>query len=122
MRVECSVGDLVDRLTILEIKAVALEGADPRREFVDREKQILLGVLGAEGIVISEDDWRELRGVNQQIWNALDVQRQLDRAGNFGLSFVEVSRLVYQLNDKRAELKARINTDTDSLLREVKVY
>lgn len=120
MQIETGVGDVVDRLTILELKAEVLPTGDHRRELVGRERRSLMSSL--EGIDVAPEDRKELLGVNRRIWDTLAEQRALDQRGDFGERFVRVSRQVYQLNDRRAEVKARINERSGSYIREVKVY
>lgn len=120
MQIETGVGDVVDRLTILEIKAEMLPMGDPRRELVERERRSLVSSL--EGIDVAPEDREELLSVNRRIWDTLAEQRALDQRGDFGEVFVGLSREVYQLNDRRAEVKARINERAGSDIREIKVY
>lgn len=125
--VPVSVGELIDKITILEIKLEHI--ADPEKlNNIRTELQVLrtvrrdLGVdsgPAADRIAGSEQG---LRSVNQQIWDAEDEIRGLDRAKDFGEAFVTVARSIYRLNDVRAAAKRAINLASGSAIVEEKGY
>jgi hypothetical protein len=100
-----SPGELLDRLTILEIKAARLPGAA-------RQLERLLAVRAATlppedpatGALVAE-----LRHVNRRLWDVEDALRAHERAGDFGAEFVALARSVYALNDRRAAAKRAID-------------
>lgn len=123
MKVEMSLGDVVDRMTILRIKGERI--ADPtKRENVARELCSLVSAWFASGLpdVESLPDWWALSAVNLRLWIVEDELRDHERAENFGPAFVERARAVYHLNDERAALKRSINLSLGSELVEEKSY
>jgi hypothetical protein len=115
-------GELIDKITILDIKNAklteALALANVRRELV-----YLIAIekpaLAAEAVRKLKD---ELRAVNGKLWDVEDHLRDKERAGDFGTDFVELARSVYRLNDQRAAIKKRINGALASELVEEKSY
>jgi hypothetical protein len=103
MKIEVSVGEVVDRLSILEIKLERI--GDP----------VKLQNVRAE-------DFEALKDVNGRLWEIEDLIRKKERAGQFDREFVELARAVYRENDKRFEIKSRINRMTGSKLVEEKEY
>ena len=118
-----SVGELFDKLSILELKAAAL-GDPARRANVLREQAGLDAVRRRHVAPSSELDalYGELRDVNRRLWQTEDALRDCERAGAFGARFVELARSVYRDNDRRALLKRRINELTGSDIVEEKTY
>jgi hypothetical protein len=121
--VPISVGELLDKISILELKAAAL--ADPeKRANVVRELAALSAVRDRE--VSSAPSlnalYGELRAVNRRLWDIEDELRQFEHKGEFGSRFVELARSVYRDNDRRAALKREINRLTGSELIEEKSY
>ncbi len=118
-----SVGELFDKLSILELKAAALE--DPvRRANVLRERAGLDAVRRRHVAPSAELDalYGELSDVNRRLWQTEDALRQCERAGAFDTRFVELARSVYRDNDRRALIKRRINELTGSDIVEEKTY
>jgi tetratricopeptide (TPR) repeat protein len=119
----CSIGDLVDRITILRIKRERIAGEGERAN-VRRELELLEaearngGVVGGAVEALTED----LAEVNAQLWEVEDALRVCERDGAFGSRFVALARSVYALNDRRAALKRAINRLFDSALMEEKSY
>jgi tetratricopeptide (TPR) repeat protein len=119
----CSVGDLIDRVTILKIKRERM--ADEGKLInVERELALLEAEAQSNGLVggAVEALAEELAEVNDQLWEVEDALRLCERAGEFGSRFVALARSVYRLNDRRAALKRAINTLFDSTLVEEKSY
>lgn len=121
--VPVSPGELIDKITILRIKAERID--DPaRRANVAVELAALEAVLAAH---VAEDAeiarlTDELRAVNEALWVVEDDLRDLERAKDFGPRFVELARAVYVTNDRRAALKKAINTALGSRIVEEKSY
>jgi len=118
-----SIGELVDKITILEIKAQRVR--DPhKRDAVSRELTLLNEIdcaMGERGLTIKvlKD---ELRQVNEALWDIEDRIRDCEREQSFGEEFIALARAVYKTNDRRAELKRRINEILGSPLMEVKSH
>jgi hypothetical protein len=120
--VPVSWGELLDKMTILEIKSLRI--ADPSKlANVRRELDLLLErrLEGAHSPAI-EALVHKLRGVNEELWEIEDRIRDCERAGDFGPVFVSLARSVYRTNDRRAELKRAINERMGSGIVEEKSY
>jgi hypothetical protein len=120
LQVPISVGELVDKITILRIKQRHLSLT--ALENVLRELQLLEQVLADSGIVPSPDDVAELARVNSALWDIEDQIREQERRGCFDQAFISLARSVYIRNDERAAIKRRINQICGSLLVEEKAY
>jgi hypothetical protein len=118
-----AVGELIDKLTILEIKAERVP--DPSKLFNVRRELALLGDLkrsrgiSGEGL---DSLTAELKRTNCALWEIEDAIRQCERMGDFGPDFVALARRVYQENDRRAALKRDINVLFKSAIVEEKHY
>ncbi len=123
MKVEMSLGDVVDRITILRIKVERI-GDAARRENVRRELAVLEAAWSDAGLPALEGlaDWAPLSAVNARLWAIEDALRDRERARDFGPAFVEDARAVYHLNDERAALKRRLNLLLGSEIVEEKSY
>jgi hypothetical protein len=120
---EISPGDLIDKLTILELKLDNI--ADPaKRANLSRERDSLAATLEreVEGAATLRTLRGELKSVNALLWRVEDELRRLEREGRFDGEFVELARAVYQSNDRRARLKREINRLTLSEIVEEKSY
>jgi hypothetical protein len=118
-----AIGDLIDRITILEIKSARI--ADPaKRANVDRELSALTLLRDAADLATPEMQTfaGDLRRINETLWEIEDEIRALDRAGDFGPRFVELARGVYTWNDRRAAVKQDINRAFGSAFSEEKSY
>lgn len=123
MKVECALGDVVDKVTILRLKEERITDHLARAD-VQQELRGLLAAWSAEGHPPVEEleDYDQLALVNRQLWDVEDALRMYERDGDFGERFVELARSVYQLNDRRASLKRQINHALGSRLIEHKSY
>jgi hypothetical protein len=117
--VPVSIGEHIDKITILEIKAERITDSEKLNN-VRKELELLL-TLDREGIVGTEEYYK-LHEVNQSLWNVEDEIRVKDRENNFGVRFVELAREVYRLNDERSRIKKDINIKYGSDLIEEKSY
>lgn len=122
-----SIGELVDKITILEIKMKMITD-DKKLINVLEELNALVQVFADNiGNNLNEDDGlTELRNrlydVNQELWHIEDFKRACERDQNFGEEFVQAARQVYLKNDLRASIKRDINSLTGSTIVEVKSY
>src|SRR5262249_34523386 len=113
-------GELIDKITILEIKSERIANAR-QLENIARELAALRAVrLGdiAELARLAA----ELKRVNAQLWEIEDAIRDCDARGDFGATFIELARAVYRLNDERSRIKKAINIASGSRLVEEKSY
>jgi hypothetical protein len=123
IRVPISPGELIDKLTILEIKSAHI--SDAAKVANVRHELALLQTTWRESphsAVDIEADWVALRGINQQLWDIEDRIRDKERARAFDQEFIELARAVYVTNDERAAVKRRINTKLGSKIVEEKSY
>lgn len=123
IQVEIAPGELVDKITILDIKMERISDA-AKRENVRIERDTL--VAARDEKITPSDDLDQLtaalKGVNEALWDIEDDIRDCERASDFGDKFVELARSVYITNDKRAALKREINELLGSRLVEEKSY
>jgi len=121
--VEVAPGELIDKITILEIKLQNIKD-EAKLANVRREYEILMETFHAN--IEETEELRSLidalRAANQKIWDIEDEIRNLERAKNFGDQFVAVARSVYRSNDRRAATKRRINELLNSVIIEEKSY
>jgi hypothetical protein len=123
MTIEISPGELIDRITILEIKAARI--ADPAPLANVREELAALCRARDRAIPQGSEVARltaELKAVNERLWEVEDALRDCERAADFGPRFVELARSVYRTNDRRAALKRELNLALGSRLVEEKSY
>lgn len=118
-----SAGELIDKITILRIKQDKIRGEaaqqNIRHELDELEQVRKRTELNSTQLAILEE---QLFATNLELWKILDDQQEAERAGDFGPRFVEMARLVYKLNDRRATLKKEINQITRSVIVEEKLY
>lgn len=121
--VPVAAGELIDKITILEIKSERIgdpaKRANVRRELAALEAVRDAAIPASAGLVRLTD---ALRAVNAELWQIEDDIRDCERAGNFGERFVALARAVYRTNDRRAALKREINELLGSALVEEKSY
>jgi hypothetical protein len=121
--VPISPGELIDKITILEIKSARI--ADEQKlHNVRTELSLLTDTWKASPFSSTDisEDWAGLREVNARLWDIEDDIRDKERAGAFDERFIELARAVYFTNDERAAIKRRINTRLGSTLVEEKSY
>jgi predicted nucleic acid-binding Zn-ribbon protein len=111
-----SVGELLDKISILEIKSGLCYN-----KYVERELEELNKIKDTI-TSYTEDYMNQLREVNQKLWKIEDRLRVLEKEQRFDNEFIELARSVYKTNDKRAEIKRKINEETKSIYKEVKIY
>ena len=120
--VPISVGELMDKITILEIKSERIKNPG-QLENVVRELKTLRSVrLGEMDRAMLDKLSAELKRVNATLWEVEDAIRDCEARGDFGDRFIELARAVYRLNDERSRLKKAINLASGSRLFEEKSY
>ena len=121
MKIEVSVGEAVDRLSILEIKLEKVK--DPAKiENIRAEYDLLRGTMEQAGVSCEDQAFLDIKAVNERLWDIEDRIRKKERDGEFDDEFIDLARSVYRENDKRFEIKRRINSETGSSLVEEKEY
>ncbi|MBV8741925.1 MAG: hypothetical protein JOZ12_09060 [Sinobacteraceae bacterium] len=121
--VPVSPGELLDKITILRIKALRI--ADPAKNAnVRLELQLLERTWQNSGCAAAalQEDEQALQAVNEQLWEVEDRLREKEAAQSFDRDFIELARAVYLANDRRAALKKRINLQLGSRIVEEKSY
>ena len=121
--IEVSVGELLDKISILEIKKDKIKDQD-KLKFVIDEHEILKEQLDKN---IKTDEkinklYQSLKEINAKLWVIEDDKRQCEKESDFGEKFVKLSRDVHFLNDDRAKIKLEINNHTGSSIKEIKEY
>ncbi len=121
--VPISPGELIDKITILEIKSVRISAADKLAN-VRRELDALRRTWSASDFAATDiaPDQDALRAVNERLWKIEDDIREKERAQAFDAEFIRLARQVYFQNDERAAIKRRINTRLGSAFIEEKSY
>ena len=121
--VEVSVGELLDKISILEIKLEKIKDSE-KLKFINDEHSILKDQLNSN--VKSDkkltDLFDLLKKINAKLWVIEDDKRQYEKEKDFTDSFIKLSRDVHFLNDERAKIKLEINNYTGSKIKEIKEY
>ena len=121
--VEVSVGELLDKISILEIKKEKIK--DPEKlKFINDEHSILKVQLDQN---VKPNDklnklFQSLKKINSKLWSIEDDKRMCEKKSDFTESFIRLSRDVHFLNDDRAKIKLEINNSTGSKIKEIKEY
>ena len=121
--VEVSIGELFDKISILEIKQEKIK--DPEKlKFIINEHSILKEQLGKN---VKSDEklnnlFKSLKEINSKLWLIEDDKRQCEKDKIFKEKFIKLSRDVHFLNDDRAKIKLEINNHTGSKIKEIKEY
>ena len=115
-----SIGELIDKITILEIKKIKLQNS--KLENVLKELSFLRKLMEKHQIEITNDLYTQLKEINLTLWNIEDQIRIKEKNKEFDKIFIELARSVYFKNDKRAEIKKRINQLSNSEITEEKSY
>ncbi len=121
--VEVSVGELMDKISILEIKKDRIKDTD-KLKFINDEYEVLKSELD-KNIKIDEKLAKffiALKNINSKLWIIEDDKRKCENDSNFGEDFIRLSRDVHFLNDTRAKIKLDINNHTGSKIKEIKEY
>ena len=121
--VEVSIGELLDKLSILEIKQEKIKGTD-KLEYINDEYSVLKEQLSKN---VKSDEklnklFNSLKEINSKLWIIEDDKRMCEKNSDFGEKFIKLSRDVHFLNDDRAKIKFQINEHTGSKIKEIKEY
>ena len=121
--VEISIGELLDKISILEIKKDKIKDPEKLR-FISNEHSILKNQLENNIKTDNKLDelFQSLKEVNGKLWIIEDNKRQCEKDKDFGDNFIKLSRDVHFLNDDRAKIKLKINDLTGSKIKEIKEY
>ena len=121
--VEVSVGELLDKISILEIKKEKIEDSE-KLKFINDEYNVLkdqfnMNVKSDEKI---DKLFKSLKEINSKLWVIEDDKRLCEKNSDFGEEFIKLSRDVHFLNDERAKIKLEMNNHTGSKIKEIKEY
>ena len=121
--VEVSVGELLDKISILEIKKEKIKDSE-KLKFINEEHAILKSQLDQN---VKSDDklnklFQSLKEINAKLWIIEDDKRMCEKNSDFTENFIKLSRDVHFLNDNRAKIKLEINNYTGSKIKEIKQY
>ena len=121
--IEVSVGELLDKISILEIKKEKIRDLESTK-FIEKEYLILKNQLDKN---IKYDEkldelFNKLKKINTTLWEFEDEKRSYEKNSDFGDKFIKISRDIHFLNDDRSKVKLEINKITDSVIREIKQY
>jgi hypothetical protein len=121
MQIEVSIGEIVDKLSILHIKKDNITD-EAKLENINKEYLYLHEIVFSELNINYDEDYSRLLEVNRSLWVIEDDLRDKERVNEFDQDFIELARSVYYTNDKRAEIKKEINIKYGSLFVEEKSY
>ncbi len=120
---EISAGELIDKITILEIKKIKIADTKKLKE-VDKElislNNTMKNFIKDESVIVNLKE--KLKEINLKLWDIEDGKRNAERNNDFGKKFIELARNVYKFNDERAKIKSEINLILNSNIREVKSH
>ena len=120
---EISAGELIDKITILEIKKIKITDTKKLKE-VDKElislNNTMKNFIKDESVIVNLK--QKLKEINLKLWDIEDGKRNAERNNDFGKKFIELARNVYKFNDERAKIKSEINLILNSNIREVKSH
>jgi len=121
--IEVSVGELLDKISILEIKKEKIKNSE-KIKFISEEYEILKDQL-SKNINFDENLnklFKSLKEINKKLWVIEDEKRDCEKNKDFSKKFIKLSRDVHFLNDDRASIKLEINNYTGSKIKEIKEY
>ena len=119
---EISLGELADKITILEIKMKKI--IDKESLHILKKEYQSLKAIDLKDINLDKYQqlFNELKSINEKLWDIENEKRLLEKNSDFGDKFIQISRAVHFNNDKRAEIKLKINKSFGSNIEEVKEY
>jgi hypothetical protein len=121
MKIEVSVGEVIDKITILEIKESRIKDEN-KLKHIKHELQILKDTLLDSGINVPEDMISRLKKINEDLWDAEDILREKEKIELYDEDFVKCAVLDSVLNDNRFLVKNEINNHCNSNIKEQKSY
>tara|TARA_A100001011_G_scaffold387143_1_gene464419 strand:+ start:2031 stop:2426 length:396 start_codon:yes stop_codon:yes gene_type:complete len=120
---EISAGELIDKITILEIKKIKISD---KLKIIDVEKELISLNQSVKKYLSNENEISKYKDklvkINLKLWDLENAKRAAERENEFGKKFIEDSRNVYKLNDERAKVKLAINNTLGSNIKEVKFH
>ena len=120
---EISAGELIDKITILEIKKIKITDTKKLKE-VDKElislNNTMKNFIKDESVIVNLKE--KLKEINLKLWDIEDGKRNAERNNDFGKKFIKLARNVYKFNDERAKIKSEINLILNSNITEVKSH
>ena len=120
---EISAGELIDKITILEIKAKKISNSEKlvevNKELISLNETLKKYIPNQTKILEHKQD---LKNINLKLWDIEDLKRNAEKNKNFDEKFIELARNVYKYNDERAKIKLAINVSLGSNIKEVKSY
>jgi len=121
--VEVSIGELLDKISILEIKKKKIKDSE-KLKFINDEYNVLKDQLdkNVKSNEKLEKLFQSLKEINDKLWLIEDDKRMCEKNSEFGDKFIKLSRDVHILNDDRAKIKLEINNHTGSKIKEIKEY
>ena len=120
LEIPVSIGELIDKITILEIKQIHMTGI--KKKNVDKELKLLKSLIQDKNLEIDTNLMNNLKEINKNLWQIEDSIRIKEKNQEFDKEFIELARSVYKENDKRASIKKEINLQYHSELVEEKSY
>lgn len=121
MKIDVSIGEVIDKITILQIKMEKIKDS-AKLVYVEDELNHLSELIEKENINIPKDLVLKLKDVNLKLWEAEDIIREREENNTFDAEFIKCARLDAKLNDERFLLKNEINSVCDSYIKEQKSY
>ena len=120
---EISAGELIDKITILEIKKIKISNKEKLND-IEKELSSLNGTMkkSIPDQNLIKDLIVKLKEINLKLWDIEDGKRAAEKDNNFNEKFIELARNVYKFNDERAKIKLAINNTLGSNIKEVKSY
>jgi hypothetical protein len=122
MKIEVSIGEIVDKLTILEIKKENIKDENKLVDIVKEYNYLKEIVVNEIGFSLESEEYKKLLGINKKLWNIEDDIRDKEKLKIFDDEFIELARSVYFTNDIRAAQKKYINLKLNSEFIEHKSY
>ena len=120
---EISAGELIDKITILEIKKLKISNKEKlieiHKELISLNKTMTIFIPNEDKIKKHKED---LKNINLKLWEIEDGKREAEKNNDFGPEFIILARNVYKLNDERAKIKLDINNSLGSNIKEIKAY
>lgn len=120
MKIEVSIGEIIDKLSILEIKKNNIQDSEKLKN-IEKEYLYLYHIV-FEDLKVLESDYKTLLDINQKLWEVEDNIRVKESKKEFDNDFIELARSVYITNDLRAKIKRELNLKYNSNLIEEKSY
>ena len=120
---EISAGELIDKITILEIKKIKISNKEKLND-IEKELSSLNGTMKTSipDQNLIKDLIVKLKEINLKLWDIEDGKRAAEKENSFNEKFIELARNVYKFNDERAKIKLAINSPLGSNIKEVKSY